>query len=329
MVCKLYGGPWRSPRLQRVETKRVDGRMEMDLEPTNLVAHSSGSVDDVLLPASELEEAGSSSLDLLPLSETLDGRQESSDESSSDEEEAEDDDDVALIETAERERPEMAPCQAGAKVFVSGSTPSSQLLAAAVKEAALQTTRVHGTSSVGTPWVYARRLSALRSQNKIFLAWCRSWIKEKFDVDATAIRAPRTEPHIVKYTHSVQSQFKGLGTHQDGSFVTCIMALSEANEYSGGGTYFPHLSQTVSLGMGEVLLFQGQQGPYSAPHRAVPIASGKRVLYLAFFKLRKQKKKKKKGGPRRSTPRAGTPRAGTRTATPRAGMLRRAIAAGS
>jgi len=32
--------------------------------------------------------------------------------------------------------------------------------------------------------------------------------------------------------------------------------------------------------------------PYSAPHRAQPISSGKRLLYLAFFKLRKQKKKK-------------------------------------
>ena len=45
------------------------------------------------------------------------------------------------------------------------------------------------------------------------------------------------EPHIVKYDHSLQSNnFKGIGTHQDGSFVTCIMALSEPDEYSGGGT---------------------------------------------------------------------------------------------
>ena len=64
---------------------------------------------------------------------------------------------------------------------------------------------------------------------QIFLAWCRSWIKEAYDVDADAIRAPRTEPHIVKYNHSVHAHFKGLGTHQDGSFITCIMALSEPN----------------------------------------------------------------------------------------------------
>lgn len=72
---------------------------------------------------------------------------------------------------------------------------------------------------------------------------------------------------------------------------------------------------TCSIPDVQVLLFQGQQGPYSAPHRAVPIASGKRVLYLAFFKLRKKKKRK---GSRRGTPRAGTPRIGT----PRAGAAR-------
>ena len=123
-------------------------------------------------------------------------------------------------------------------------------------------------------------------------------------MEADAIRAPRTEPHIVKYSHSLHSKFKGIGTHQDGSFVTVIMAVSEHDEYSGGGTYFAHLDQTVRLGMGELLLFQGRQGPYSAPHRAQPIASGKRVLYLAFFKLRRRKAKKRSG----ATTRRGTPR---------------------
>ena len=287
----------------------MDGLMISHAQPASPTTIET---EEWLSHAPAAEEARSNSLDLLPLTEAchLD-EQESSDESSSDDEAEEDD--SALNEIAEQERPEMMPCQAGAKVFVTGSTPSSRLLAAEVKEAALQTSRVHGRSSVGTPWIYARRLGALRSHNQIFLAWCRSWIKEAYDVDADAIRAPRTEPHIVKYNHSVHAHFKGLGTHQDGSFITCIMALSEPDEYSGGGTYFPHLAQTVSLAKGEVLLFQGQQGPYSAPHRAVPIASGKRVLYLAFFQARKQKKKK--GGARRAAPRAVTPRA----ATPRAG----------
>ena len=45
-------------------------------------------------------------------------------------------------------------------------------------------------------------------------------------------------------------------------------------------------SMQEALERGEVLIFQGQGGPYAAPHRAVPIASGSRVLYLAFFTLK-------------------------------------------
>jgi hypothetical protein len=41
-----------------------------------------------------------------------------------------------------------------------------------------------------------------------------------------------------------------------------------------------------SSALGEVLLFQGQCGPYSAPHRAQPISAGRRLLNLAFFSLK-------------------------------------------
>ena len=177
-------------------------------------------------------------------------------------------------------------------MFASDSTLCSRALASEVKREALRTVRAHGRSSTGTPWIYARRIGALKEHNKVFLEWCRSWIDELYGVDVATIRSPRTEPHIVKYDHRLHAHFQGIGTHQDGSFVTCIMALSEEEEYDGGGTYFPHLAQTVHLGMGQVLLFQGQEGPFSAPHRAQPITRGKRVLYLAFFKLRKKKRKK-------------------------------------
>ena len=220
-------------------------------------------------------------------------------------------DDVRSSSSAcEDDRPVMRPCQPGARVFSSMSTHSSRLLAAEVKQVALRTSAVHGTSTTGTPWLYARRLAAIKEQNALFLAWCRSWIEELYGTPCTAVRAPRTEPHIVKYDHKLQSTFKGIGTHQDGSFVTCIMALSEPDEYTGGGTYFPHLAETVRPEMGGVLLFQGMQGPYSAPHRAQPIGSGKRLLYIAFFKLRKvkavKKKKKKTGTPNCATARPRT-----------------------
>ena len=191
-------------------------------------------------------------------------------------------------------RPEVRPCKKGAKVYCCSSTACSRALAERVKVAALGTKQIHASSTTGTPWIHARRLGAIKEQNAVFLRWCRSWIEEVYGADASEFRSPRTEPHIVKYDHraalgKAKAKFRGIGVHQDGSFVTCIMTLSAPDEYSGGGTYFPHLSETVRLGMGEVLMFQGQQGPYSAPHRAQPISDGRRVLYIAFFKLRKRK----------------------------------------
>ena len=186
-------------------------------------------------------------------------------------------------------RPTMVPLLPGSKVFLSASTPCSRTLAAQVRQAALATTRIHGYSTAGTPWLHARRVAAIKTQNHVFLEWCREWISELYGVRRSAVCAPKTEPHIVKYSEHKKRKFKGIGTHQDGSFVTVILALSHNTEYTGGGTYFAHLDKTVTLEQGEVLLFQGQQGPYSAPHRAQPISSGSRVLYIAFFSLKKSR----------------------------------------
>ena len=249
------------------------------------------------------------------------GAEESGDDEGDDEESGDDEGDDE--EEGAAARPPMRPVHAKAKVFTCASTAASRTLAADVKASAMRTNRVHGTSTTGTPWLFARRFKSIARQNRTFLSWCRHWIQDCYGMEPRLVRAAATEPHIVIYDHDKVLQrkrknrnknnnnkgkaaFDGIGTHLDGSFVTCIMSLSEGDEYAGGGTYFPSLGTTVRLNVGEVLLFQGQQGPYSAPHRAQPIAGGKRVLYLAFFKLRaknkivakkkriKTKKKKKK-----------------------------------
>ena len=201
--------------------------------------------------------------------------------------------------------PKMLPIKLNAKVFSSRSTAGSISLATDVKLAVDNTTKIHGISTTGTPWLFARRLKALKTQNETFLSWCRTWIREIYGTEASLITAPKTEPHIVKYDHAKVQRFKkknkngkhtfdGIGIHQDGSFVTIILSLSSKQDYEGGGTYFPHLGQTVRLGLGEILMFQGEQGLYSSPHRAQPISSGKRSLFLVFFKLKAWEKKRKK-----------------------------------
>lgn len=148
-------------------------------------------------------------------------------------------------------RPGMVPIQPGAKVFLSASSPCSTNLAVALKQAAQGTSRIHGYSTAGTPWLYARRIGAMKRQvlaacrtamppclhclveaqapenlliesvttllqNEIFLGWCRQWISEVYGVCGSKVRAARTEPHVVKYSSSSLSKFRGIGTHQDG-----------------------------------------------------------------------------------------------------------------
>ena len=223
-----------------------------------------------------------------------------------DESDTEDESDDEIIpEVMVKDRPMMQPVVPSAQIYSCSSTKYSRSLAADVKFAASKTNRVHGLSSTGTPWLFARKIKALKQHNKQFLAWCKNWINDVYKMEAKFIKVKPSEPHIVSYDHkktikkkkkkekkSGKKAFDGIGTHQDGSYCTIIMSCSHTDEYVGGGTFFPHLDLTVRLGEGEVLLFQGVEGPYSAPHRAQPISSGKRLLYLAFFKLRKQKKKK-------------------------------------
>ena len=55
-------------------------------------------------------------------------------------------------------------------------------LHAQVKQAALATSRIHGYSTAGTPWLHAQRVAAIQTQNQIFLEWCREWISELFGI---------------------------------------------------------------------------------------------------------------------------------------------------
>jgi hypothetical protein len=96
-------------------------------------------------------------------------------------------------------RPTMQALVQGAKVYMSASTPCSSALAAQVKEAALATSKIHGYSTAGTPWLYAKRMAAIKDQNTLFLSWCKEWISELYGVSASKVYAARTEPHIVKY----------------------------------------------------------------------------------------------------------------------------------
>lgn len=179
-------------------------------------------------------------------------------------------------------RPLLTKVGSGAQIFRSNSTASSRAMAIKVLQEAAATNKIHGRHPA--PRLFAQRLEGLKDMNRHFRDWCKDWIAECYHTACSELVLPKVEPHIIKYDGT--SEFTGINIHTDHSFVSVMMGLNDQSDYEGGGTYFPHLDQVVHLDPGEVLVFQGRYGPYSALHRGNSIISGKRALYLAFFQLR-------------------------------------------
>ena len=83
----------------------------------------------------------------------------------------------------------------------------------------------------------------------------------------------------------IQGGQQGLNIHCDGSQFSFVIALNDAKEYKGGGTFFPDLSpnvnqedghkgKTLRLDIGDIIIFPGGV----VPHASQPITLGKDIL---------------------------------------------------
>ena len=82
---------------------------------------------------------------------------------------------------------------------------------------------------------------------------------------------------IVKYHASKQ---RALPMHRDESAISLTLSLSPANDYGGGGTFFPHLGRAVRPELGHAVAFRGD-----ARHAGEPITHGTRYIVAAFLYL--------------------------------------------
>lgn len=96
-------------------------------------------------------------------------------------------------------------------------------------------------------------------------------INEMYNVDINKIGI--NEIFIVKYDISGQRFLK---YHEDGSEFSFIIGLNDS--YSGGGTQFKNTKKTVHLGIGDCLVFSGQNR-----HRGRSINSGQRYILAGFL----------------------------------------------
>jgi hypothetical protein len=169
------------------------------------------------------------------------------------------------------------------RVFKAINTKYSRDLAQQVLEVAKRDlTAAVSTGPTSAPRRLARRYPELKIVNKQMINWCCEWIKDEYGTNRCDLRFYDAEPHIISYkvgTHLENLQTQLL--HNDKSYVTIMMALSEPEDYTGGGTYFPYPNDTVHLKQGDVLMFGG-----GVMHRAKRILTGERHLYIVFVHLK-------------------------------------------
>jgi hypothetical protein len=81
---------------------------------------------------------------------------------------------------------------------------------------------------------------------------------------------------IVKYNEETQNK---LDLHQDGSFLSVNLLLSDPADFEGGGTYFND-GLTVFLEQGDLLVHSGK-----VEHSGLPITKGTRYIMVAFVNI--------------------------------------------
>jgi predicted 2-oxoglutarate/Fe(II)-dependent dioxygenase YbiX len=81
---------------------------------------------------------------------------------------------------------------------------------------------------------------------------------------------------VVKYKENAQNY---LDMHQDGSFLSFNILLSDPIEFEGGGTYFDD-GLTAHLEQGDILIHSSR-----VKHSGLPIVKGTRYLLVGFLDI--------------------------------------------
>jgi hypothetical protein len=87
-----------------------------------------------------------------------------------------------------------------------------------------------------------------------------------------------SENFLAKYTPDAQGH---LGIHHDSSDITCLIQLSDFNEYEGGGTWFKRQKKLVKNSIGYATLHPGN---ITHKHGARAVTKGKRYIIVSFMK---------------------------------------------
>ena len=87
-----------------------------------------------------------------------------------------------------------------------------------------------------------------------------------------------SENFLAKYTPNAQGH---LSIHHDSSDVTCLVQLSDLNEYEGGGTWFRRQKKLVKSPIGYCTIHPGN---ITHKHGARAVTNGTRYIIVSFMK---------------------------------------------
>ena len=90
---------------------------------------------------------------------------------------------------------------------------------------------------------------------------------------------------VVKYDSKGQNK---LDLHRDSSILSFILLLSSPNDFSGGGTYYESLNETIKPEQGGLLIHCGK-----VRHGGLTVTSGTRYILIGFMDVESKKVRQK------------------------------------
>jgi len=110
-------------------------------------------------------------------------------------------------------------------------------------------------------------------------------LNERFEVnvdEGERVEIGARDLFFVKYDSQKQRELK---LHRDGVLVSFNILLNVHSEFEGGGTYFQHLDEVMSIERGDCVMHSGR-----VLHAGHPITSGERYILVGFLdaKVRRQ-----------------------------------------
>jgi len=100
----------------------------------------------------------------------------------------------------------------------------------------------------------------------------------KFGLDGDGWKDMSSENFLARYNTTTQGH---LSIHHDMSDITCLVQLSDIDEYEGGGTWFWRQKKLVKAPIGYCTIHPGN---ITHKHGARPVRKGQRYIIVSFMK---------------------------------------------